>query len=287
MFASIAFLLVTATAHPPAKPLRGIATSIPGKVGVAIKVLETGEAAGFQATSPYPMQSVFKLPISMHVLRLAERGDLPLDRRVRILKSDLAPGHSPLRDAHPAGGFELTVQELVRWAIVESDNTACDVLLRLGGGPAAATTYVRSLGIDGIRIETGEREMAASPRVQYRNAATPAAMVTLLEKLGSGRAISPQHRDLLLRFMTESKPGAQRLKGLLPPGTAVAHKTGTSGTTNGMTAATNDVGVITLPNGHHLAIAVFVSDSPATLEQREGVIARIARAAWDRWSGAH
>ncbi len=74
------------------------------------------------------------------------------------------------------------------------------------------------------------------------------------------------------------------MKGLLPEGTIVAHKTGTSGTRKGITAATNDIGIITLPNKRHLAIAVFVSDSPADEATRERVIAKIARAAWDKWS---
>jgi len=50
----------------------------------------------------------------------------------------------------------------------------------------------------------------------------------------------------------------------------------------GITAATNDIGIITLPNGRHLAIAVFVSDSPTDEVTREGVIARIAKAIWDK-----
>ena len=67
-------------------------------------------------------------------------------------------------------------------------------------------------------------------------------------------------------------------------GTIVAHKTGTGGTQNGITGATNDIGIITMPNGKHLAIAVFVSDSPADEKTREAVIAKIAKACWDRWS---
>jgi beta-lactamase class A len=84
--------------------------------------------------------------------------------------------------------------------------------------------------------------------------------------------------------MTESTTGPQRLKGLLPVGTNVAHKTGTSGTEKGITAATNDIGIITLPNGKHLAIAVFVSDSPADEATREGTTAKIAKAVWDSLS---
>jgi beta-lactamase class A len=86
---------------------------------------------------------------------------------------------------------------------------------------------------------------------------------------------------LLVKLMTEAIPGAKRLKGELPAGTVVAHKTGTGGTRNGITSATNDIGITTLPNGAHLAVAVFVSDSLADETTRESVIARIAKAAWD------
>jgi beta-lactamase class A len=84
--------------------------------------------------------------------------------------------------------------------------------------------------------------------------------------------------------MTETSTGLKRLKGRLPDGTVVAHKTGTSATVNGVTAATNDVGLVTLPNGRHLAIAVFVSDSTADTAIREEAIAKVARAVWDEWS---
>jgi beta-lactamase class A len=83
--------------------------------------------------------------------------------------------------------------------------------------------------------------------------------------------------------MIQSGPGAKRIKGLLPQGTIVAHKTGTSGTINGLTRATNDVGIITLPNGNHLAIAVFISDSYDSHADRELAIAKAAKAAFDFW----
>jgi beta-lactamase class A len=70
----------------------------------------------------------------------------------------------------------------------------------------------------------------------------------------------------------------------LPEGTVVAHKTGTSATVTGVTAATNDVGLVTLSNGQHIAIAVFVSDSQATDAIREEVIAKVAKVVWDEWN---
>jgi beta-lactamase class A len=121
---------------------------------------------------------------------------------------------------------------------------------------------------------------------QYKNYSTPRAAVDLLKALQAGRGLSPGARELLLQDLADSTPGAHRIKGLLPPGTVVAHKTGTDGTRNGKTAATNDIGIVTLPDGRHLALAVFVKDSIADEAQREGAIASIAKAAWDHWTVA-
>jgi beta-lactamase class A len=167
--------------------------------------------------------------------------------------------------------------------VADSDGTASDVLLRLAGGPRRVTEYLRSIGVNEIVVATSEKEMAKSQEVQYRNWTTPKGMLGLLRALHDGQVLSAINRALLLQFMTQSGTGPHRIKGLLPAGTIVAHKTGTSGTVDGLSRATNDVGLITLPDGRHLALAVFVSDSTADEATREGVIARTAQAAWD-WS---
>lgn len=137
--------------------------------------------------------------------------------------------------------------------------------------------------------------------MQYENWATPEAAVALLEVLwtaaggyasdeakASARTmssdLSKEHADLLIGFMNDTPTGPNRLKGMLPAGTIVAHKTGTGGTRNGITSATNDVGIITLPNGKHVAIAVFVGDSSADEATRESVIAKTAKAVFDTWN---
>jgi len=84
-------------------------------------------------------------------------------------------------------------------------------------------------------------------------------------------------------MMTNSSPGAKRIKGLLVD-TPVAHKTGTSGSKNGISAATNDIGIVSLPNGKHFAIAVFVTDSSADEHTREATIAKISKVFYDRWN---
>ena len=194
-----------------------------------------------------------------------------------------AAAHSPMRDKYPRGGIDVSIRDLIRAAIVESDGTASDVLLRVAGGGPRVTAYLRGLGIRDMTVATSEADMTRDYMVQYRNYSTPQAAVELLKALWTARTLTPASRQLLLDDLVASTPGPKRLKGLLPPGTVVAHKTGTDGTRDGVTRATNDVGLITLPGGRQLAIAVFIKDSTADEAAREAAIAKIARAAWDRW----
>jgi beta-lactamase class A len=259
--------------------IQQIASAAKGKVGVAAVVLETEEAVSLNPHDHFPMQSVYKLPISMAVMHQVDAGKLKLDEKVHVAKSEFVRlgQHSPIRDKNP-NGVELSVGELMRFAILESDGTASDVLLRLAGGAEVVQAYLKDLNVDGMVVANTEKEIGQDWQTQYQNWATPEAAVTLLRALHERRGLSEQGQALLLKHLIESKPGAMRLKGLLPAGTVVAHKTGTSGTQNGINAATNDIGIITLPNGKHVAVAVFVSDSSADGKTREAVIARIAEA---------
>jgi beta-lactamase class A len=262
-----------------------IASAAKGRVGVSALVMETGETVSLSPHDHFPMQSVYKLPIGMAVMKQVDTGKLKLDQRVPVTKSDFVRigQHSPIRDKNP-NGAELTVSDLLRFAISESDGTASDVLVKLAGGPGTIQGYLNDLGIKDMTVLNSEKEIGQDWDTQYRNWATPEAAVTLLLALHERRGLLESSQAFLLKLLIESTPGPKRLKGLLPAGTVVAHKTGTSGTKNRITAATNDIGILTLPNGRHLAIAVFVADSPADEATREGVIAKIARVAWDEWS---
>ena len=261
-----------------------IAAVAKGRVGVAAELLETGQAVSINPHDRFPMQSVYKLPIGMAVLDQVDKGKLRLEQQVRVEKTEFvrAGQHSPIRDKNP-NGVELTLREVLRFAVSESDGTASDVLLRLVGVDAVSK-YLNELGVNELVVANTEKEIGADWETQYRNWASPDGALQLLKRLHDRRGISAQSQELLLKFMTETPTGPRRLKGLLPQTAVVAHKTGTSGSAKGITAATNDIGIITLPNGQHLAIAVFVSDSPADVATRERVIARIAKAVYDKWS---
>ncbi len=267
-------------------PLRGeiehIIGSINGKVGVAVMGVEEGDTLTVNGLSRYPMQSVFKFPLAISVLNQVDKKKLSLEQKIHISKSDLLPNTwSPLRDKYPDGNVDITLDELLKFTVAQSDNNGCDILFRLMGGPKKVGKYIHSLGIKDISIVATEEEMHKDWSVQYRNFSSPAAMAKLLYKFYTGNILSEKSREYLYQVMVSTSTGPGRLKGALPEGTVVAHKTGSSGENEkGIAAATNDVGIVTLPNGKHFIIAVFVSDSGADEKTRDAVIAKITKAVW-------
>jgi beta-lactamase class A len=272
----------SASAADLEKRFAAIAEAAQGKVGAAVELLETKESIRLNGQEHFPMQSVYKLPIAMAVLQRVDVGTLKLEQMVQVTTNDFVSTrqHSPLRDAHPRGA-ELTVSNLLQLMVSESDGTACDVLLRVLDGPESVDRYLRGLGETNVVIDTTEKEMGRNEPTQYRNWATPEGMADLLRLFHEGRGLSAPSQKLLLKFLSETSTFPGRIKGLLPKGTPVAHKTGSSRTIDEFTAATNDAGIVTLPDGRHLVIVVFVSDSKADQATREAVIAKISKAAWD------
>jgi beta-lactamase class A len=260
-----------------------LAAQAQGAVGVACSLPGTKLDCDLQGDRPLPMQSVYKLPTAMAALHAVEQGKLRLDQKLRFLPSDIqAPDeYSPLKDEHPQGNVDVLLEDLLRGMIMQSDNVANDIVMRALGGPAVADAYVHSLGIQDIQIRDNEKTLNNDERLQERNTATPRALVMLLRMLADRSPLSAEHTQLVLGWMTTSHTGDSRIKTLLPPGTVVADKTGTSGATRSFTNATNDAALITLPDGRRLALVVLVADVKAPFATREHVIAEIAKAVYD------
>lgn len=286
-------ILVTPVPTPNAElasQIEAIAKDANGKVGVHALLIETGETVSVNADERFAMQSVVKVPISMAVMQKVESGELTLDEMIKIGTDELVPSrmHSPFRDKNPNGG-EATIRELIELAVSVSDGAAADVLQRVAGGAESVQSYIDSLGIEAMKVRYTHKEFSNNSERQFENWASPKAAVQLLHSLwkqkvttnSDGEAIEKE--VLLLSYMYDTPTGPNRLKGLLPKGTLVAHKTGTSGTVDGVTAATNDVGIVTMPDGRKFIIAVFVGNSPADEKTREAVIAKSAKAVWDAW----
>ena len=267
--------------------IRAIAADARGKVAVACSLPGTSLNCDLDAQAHPPMQSVFKLPLAVTVLHLVENGKFSLDQAVRFLASDriFPHTHSPLQDKYPSAEVDVPLRELLRLAVSESDNVAADIILRVIGGPEVVNGYIKAIGVDGFHLEDDERGLSRDVQTQYRNWFEPAGAVQLLRRISDNSPLTPEHTQMLLKWMQDTSSGLQRIKGELPSGTVVMHRTGTSGTVGGVTYATNDIGLITLPDGRRLAIAIFVTNSTADDATRDAVIARIAKAAYEEGVG--
>jgi beta-lactamase class A len=258
------------------------------------------------------MASTFKVPVAVQLLHRVDNGEIRLDQMVDIQPGDLHPGSGTLTELFNKPGVSLSVRNLLELMLLISDNSGADLCLRLAGGPEAVTARMRALEIDQIDVSrstalliaewagvtdlppesawtpelfrarlrsvTPEARKAAALKFDAdpRDTSTPEGMRRLLERIYSKDLLKPASAELLLDIMQRCQTGEARLKGMLPDGTGVAHKTGTIGGT------TNDVGIVTLPeNSGHVAIAVFIKGSEKDNGTRERAIAQIGRSVYD------
>lgn len=227
----------------------------------------------------YPMLSVFKFHQALAVCGWLRQGGIPLDTEVDVTPDMLQENTwSPLRDEHPQGG-RFPYGTLLTYSLVQSDNNACDILFSLTGGPAMTDRYIRSLGVDGFDIECTEAMMHENLADCYRNRTTPLSAVLLLEKFLEERG-RDGYSEFIWQAMTSCGTGRNRIPGRISAdGVTIAHKTGTGDIgPDGRIIGVNDIGVILLPDGTHISIAVFVSDAACSMPECENIISAISAA---------
>jgi beta-lactamase class A len=252
-------------------------------IGIAVLGIEDRDSFTFNKNKDYPMQSVYKLHLALAILHNVDKGKLALNHPIMIAKKELLPNTwSPMRDKYPEGNVSLPLSEILSYSVSKSDNNACDILFRLVGGTKKVHKYVRKLGIKDVSIMATEEEMDKDWAIQFTNKTKPFSAVQLLDKFYTTPILAKETHDFLWKILVETTTGPNKIKGLLPAETIVGHKTGASGTNKeGITGASNDVGIVTLPNGKHFAIAVFVSNSKEIGEANDKIIAEITKAVWD------
>jgi beta-lactamase class A len=258
-------------------------------VGVSIIGPDGKDTLSLHGDRQFPMQSVFKFHIALAVLSEIDKGKLSLDQKIQINKDEFLPDDfwSPLRDENPDGGF-FTIEKLIQYAVSHSDNTACDVLIRLIGAPKTVEEYIKKSGIQDIQITYNEQDMQAKWENMFQNWTTPKAASETLKLFyeNKNNLLSKSSHDFFWKTNKETTTGKNRIRGLLPQETIVAHKTGWSGTNKetGITAAVNNIGIVFLPNDEYFIISIFVSDSKENFDTNEKIIADIAKATYDHFT---
>jgi beta-lactamase class A len=286
--------------------------SLDGTFGVAAKHLESGQELLINGTIPFPMASVFKVPVLVEVMAQINEGRFSLEDEISLQTPDQHLGSGMLSDLD-VPGIKLSIRNLINMMMMISDNSATDILVTKVG-PENVNMRLQFYGIEGITVDRtcqelileavgadpekyrgmGLDEVSQSYRRELRNnpqesvearamfsqvlkdQSTPQAMNVLLEKIWKKEILDESGCEHIISVMLKCQTGARRIKGDLPRGVTVAHKTGTIGGT------VNDVGILYLPeNLGHIALTVFAKDTEDETSDIEDVIAQIARFVFD------
>lgn len=297
---------------------KAIAHKTDGTVGIAALHLGTHHLVTLNGDERFPLASVCKVPIAMHILALVDEGKLSLNQDIEVLPRDVWSGVSQIARLWP-NRKTFRLGEMAELMVARSDNTAEETLFRIGGGQPAIAERFRQWKIEDVRVDRSERQCVldfngvepspppeqwtdrgiaemidgVSEAVRYkaalqhlkdpRDKGTPKGTVTMFARLFRGDLLSRSSTAYLINILKSTNSFPTRLKGALPPGSVVAHKTGSYGSVNGWTAATNDSGVIFLPKGAQLAISVYVKASTRNDAERDDIIAKAALAAFDEF----
>jgi beta-lactamase class A len=301
-------------ASPPptalAQSIRSIWANFPGRTGIAVLSDNGDWLIEHRGEELMPQQSVSKLWVAIAAMDAIDKGRLRLEDRVVLRKSDIAVFHSPISRQIGDNGFETSVADLLKRSMTQSDNTANDFLLRKVGGSQAVRQMIVDKGLGAIRFGPGERLLQAGtaglewkPEYSFGRAfqaaraqlpaetrrkamdryiasppdgAAPLAIARALLRLKRGELLSRRSTAHLLGLMESSETGRARLKGGMPPGWVIAHKTGTGQDLNGRTAGFNDVGIMTAPDGSFYAVAVMIADTTRPIPERQMVMQSVA-----------
>lgn len=284
------FLLISAFASAQKSTLEQKINSITkGKqatVGVSVLGFENNFKYSQNGDKKLPMMSVFKFHMACAALDLVDKGRLSLDQKVFIKKSELYNTWSPFKKQYPEGNIEITLSEVIDYTVALSDNNLCDILIDLIGGTQTVQKFMNSKGVKDFQIKHSERGMALNGwNSLYENYTSTNSTVQLLKKFYDGKLLSKKSTDYLMNIMLGTQTGTNKLVEQLPKGTPAAHKTGSSSIKdNILTIAENDMGIITLPNGKHYAIAVYVSNSKESEAENCKIISNISKAVWDNFN---
>jgi len=245
------------------------ARAMGGVLGAVVIDFATGAVGELNGDVSMPMQSVQKLLIAIVTYGAVDRGTLALDSAVTIEPADLVTHVSPIADQFATGRKTYRVDELLHAMLVDSDNTAAKALTRTLGGIDALNARIRDLGFTTIVAGTDDDGVA-----------TPHAIGKVLTELVDGQLLRASSRAALVNTLASVETFPGRLRAGLPPGTKLAHKTGTSQTIDGVTDATNDVGIVYL-RGRTMIVVAMLQGARGSEADRDAVLAAVARAAAD------
>ena len=240
-------------------------------------IMRNDSIVGINEDKPFAMHSVMKFPQALYVADYLSRKGLTLDDTIVVDKADLMQDTwSPMLKRFEGEQARMDIKafsygELLELSLGQSDNNASELLFKFCGKPKAVEKYMRKLGLRDIHIRMTEEQMHKNPAKAIENSSTPAEMVRLFEWFY-------QHKDdnryltFIWKAIADCSTGLKRISAAISADARIVHKTGTGFPSPEGLQDMNDAGIILMPDGSHVIIAVFTTHSSS-----EAVIANIAR----------
>lgn len=270
----------TSDLSPLREKLNSIIKNANAEIGIAL-IGPDGDTLSMRGDVTFPLMSVAKFPQALTLLHQVDEGKLKSDELLNISNHDFTQRTaSSLRKDHPENEVKLSIPEVLKYSLGQSDNITSNVIFDRVGGPSVVDAYIQSIGISGIKISSDYWHLSDDI---MQNNGTPKAMASLLHMFYNDNILSVESKNTIWKAMTEAVSGKDRIKGLLPLGTIVGHKTGTGNRNDqtGISDAFNDAGIVILENGQHFCLAVLIRNSKESDETNASLIAQISKAVWD------
>lgn len=270
--------------------LETIASAQPGEIGIAL-ITRSGDTLTVNNEDRYPLMSVFKLHQALALCRDMERSGASPDTLLAIPRTRLNPDTwSPMLKEREGDTIKVTVRDLMRYALVQSDNNASNLLFEDFLGVGETDRYIATLiPRDGFRLTVSEAQMWDDHSLCYENHTSPLAAARLIYRLFTENDFGGRDGGFIRGALAECKTGNDRIAGPLEgvAGASVAHKTGSGfRTAEGVLTAHNDVAFVTLPDGDNYALAVFVKDFRGDEKAAAKVISEISRVVYESLEGS-
>lgn len=246
------------------------------EVAIAFRTLDGREEWLVRADDPFHAASTMKVPVMIELFRRADAGEVSLDQPVTVVNDfksladgspfSLPPDSDSDTDLYKAVGQTRTYRDLCDLMIGVSSNLATNNLIGLLGVDRIRAT-TEALGASGMNVRRGVEDGAAF-RAGLNNTTTARALLVLLEAIASNRAASPDSCRRMMEVL-ERQHFNDGIPAGLPPGTPVAHKTGS------ITGIQHDAAVVL---GDRPYVLVVLVRGIADEKQGNALIADIARA---------
>ncbi len=223
--------------------------------------------------------STMKVPVMIELFRQARAGRARLDEPLLVRNEfasivDGSPyalnvGDDSDADVYKRIGQTMTLLELCEPMITVSSNFAANLLIQRLGASSIQQT-VRDLGADGMIVRRGVEDSKAFAQ-GLNNSTTARALMILMDRIGRLEAVDAEASRTMLEILKRQHFN-DGIPASLPPGTPVAHKTGS------ITKVHHDAAIVLAPRPFILVVLVRGIED---LKQSAALIARIARVLYD------